>query len=186
MIPFWRQQPLTPAEDILFNLLVQAHARCAERENSSSVAVSNSASNTGNYNLSLIAALSAIGGKHAPVKEAVIFLQRCLLNPQEEVDKVLDTCARIPGWGNSFYKDHPDPAFEEVNLHLQHHWPLLSDTIQRVTGLLHDQDLKLYPNAAAYTAATALALRIPPELSPWLVVRARLDPWAAIFLRNVA
>jgi hypothetical protein len=43
----------------------------------------------------------------------------------------------------------------------------------------------IWPNPSGYTAAAALALRVPRESVPWLAVQNRLVAWTMIFQTTV-
>ena len=185
MNSFWREQPLNSNEQVLFALLMEAHARCVQRNNASSGAVLNASVNSGDYIKSLVSGLCALGGVHAPIEQAHEFLAKAVFNPDAAVTDYLSTHKRVPGWGNAFYKDGPDPEFAIVGAHIAKHFDLLMDTVSRVTKLLHSKKIMIWPNPACYTAATALALRIPGKLAPWLFVKARLDGWASVFCASL-
>ena len=172
---------MSDSERALFEALAKAHASAVLRDNPSSVLIKVVADSSGSYTNAMIAALSSLGGKHAPLRQTVEILSA--ENPVDLAEYLYKKDMKVPGWGSSF-KPQPDPAWDAVHYLLQDHYPKLLAKINTVTDYLHKVGKKIYPNPSCYTAATALALSLPPALTPWLLVRARLDGWANIFANH--
>lgn len=182
MLTFWRKEPLNDKEIALFKAMTKAHVVCTFRDNPSSVLVKVVAESAGDYPKALIAALSSLGGKHAPIEAIGGVLSD--ENPVALAAAFLATGDKVPGWGSSFVKEQYDPDWLEVHSILQDHFPKLLKTIHSVTDYLHSRGKKVYPNPGCYTAATAIALALPPKLAPWLFVQARLTAWAQLFAEH--
>jgi citrate synthase len=172
MIFFWRDEPASVEEIELLNELHAAHAISSFRNNASSVAVANSAGGSGNYFQSIAAALMTLGGMHGPLIQSYDLLS----------GKHFDGIQ--PGWGNSFVKGEPDPAWSKVDLLLKQNWSSVYLLIDQKTKALHEFGKDVYPNPSIYTAAVAYVLGIPREIVPLLFVRSRLEAWSDIFLKN--
>jgi citrate synthase len=136
------------------------------------------AESSGDFGKSIIGALTSLGGKHAPLEQTIAVL--IAKDPVRAAEFILDNGGKVPGWGSSFFQE-PDPDWEGVEKILKENYQVLWDRICKVTDLLHSRGRKIYPNPSAFTAATAIVLALPPKLAPWLLVRARLDGWAALF-----
>lgn len=171
---FWRKEPLTEPEHQLLTLCIEAHHASANRDNISSVAVCQSAHGSGNYEKSIMAALASIGGTHAPLIET----WKMLMTANE-----VDSTKIVPGWGNSFVKDGPDPLWSKVHDILKA-FPVGS-VIESVTNSLHLAGKKVYPNPSCYTAATGITLGMPKEILAWIFVTGRLNAWTELFCRSL-
>jgi hypothetical protein len=183
MKAFWREQPISDSERELLDRLFEAHAQSVFRENCSTVAFCNAALGSGNFINAMIAALACSGGPHAPIKDAY----DCISLP----DEVWVSHAypipeyKTPGWGSSFVKGEPDPVFASVEDAVTFISPELGSKIDAITEMLHKQGKRVFPNAACWTAATAVVLGIPKELSPMLFVMGRTEAWGKLYLENV-
>lgn len=174
--PFWRREPLTHVDQTMLSLLNEAHAKAALRNNISSFTVANAAAGSHNYVQAIAAGLMTLGGTHAPLADTMGFLEEkdCVAH----VPEILAAGLRIPGWGNSFIRGEPDPDWAKLHLYLQPHFP----QINQITEALHGLGKKIFPNPSTYTAAVAIFLRVPPKLSPYLFVQARLEAWSQLTL----
>lgn len=178
---FWKDKELARVEEILLNLCLEAHAQSALRQNISTSVLSQSAFGSLDYTKSLIAALSTVGGIHAPLLETWNVLQA----PIGDIEKVIDAGGKIPGWGSSFEKGKPDEIWTPVETHLREHFTAITDRIDAITHLLQSKGKNLFVNASCLTAATGIALGIPPQLLPYLFIRGRLDNWSVIFYNSM-
>jgi citrate synthase len=177
---WWRQEPLSVAEQRLMVELGRAHHRCTFRENPSALAVQLAAGGSGgNYFQSIAAGLMMAGGPHGPLVETYDFLGGP--NPAQEARRRLAEGRVVPGWGNSFAKGKLDPLLEPLDEALRG-LPIYSvlDSVQQVMTTKG-----IWPNPSGYTAAAALALRVPRESTPWLAVHSRLVAWTLIFQATV-
>jgi citrate synthase len=171
---FWRDQPLDAVEAELLKRCLEAHAESALRPNVSTQVLQMAAGGSGDYTKSLVAALSTVGGMHAPLEETYHFLLA-----QDEVTE-LTPGMQLPGWGSSFEKDGCDPLWLGVQEQLFKHYLKLKGRIESVTAALHALGKKIYPNASCYTAATGIAIGLPSNCLAWLFVQGRLENWTMI------
>jgi len=168
----------------LLSLLYQAHEEVALRDNPSKEAVRLAAMGSGLYFNAIAAALMTYGGVHGPLVQTYDLLT--IDEPFDHIDLRLRNGFRIPGWGNGYHKDGVEPAFVEVKEELKGVNPRLHDKIDLITGYIQDEKkLKLYPNPACFTAATAITTGIPREAVGVLVVQARLIPWTNLFMETI-
>jgi citrate synthase len=179
MIVFWRDLPLTKNEEALVFEVEQAHRMSAFRENASTCALKNSAGGSGSFEMAVASAVLTFGGKHAPIEAIYGRLSQPMDLLLESVEKSLDNHEIVQGWGNSFFKECPDPLWESVSRALQV-FPESAEKIKAVTELLHQRGKKLHPNPGAFTAITALILGIPPKVASVILIGARLPVWAAL------
>jgi citrate synthase len=173
--PFWRAEPLTEAENALWQALMQAHHNSVFRPNASTNVVQVAAAGSGDLSKALSAAISTIGGLHAPLYQTALFLLQ--EKPEEMVEKILAAEAKVPGWGNSFVRGEKDPLWAEVEQVLAVVSPSLVEKLEKVTEALHKHGKKLYPNPSAYSAAAGIALGLRPALLPFVFISGRLAGW---------
>lgn len=182
---FWRRdKSLSAEEHELWCAVCAAHRESAFRRNLSSDAVASSALGSGELTKAVAGALLTLGGLHGPVEDAMKFFASD--DPASYVKEFLDRGWRIPGFGNSFHKEEPDPNWKEVHSILESKFPEWNRILGEVTMTLHGYGKKLFANPAAFTAITALILGCPIYCGSYLFIRARLDAWAEIFDANIA
>jgi citrate synthase len=182
MNPFWRDTPLEQNEALLLQEVFAAHAQSAYRENCSTQALQVAACGSRNLAQSLIAALSTLGERHAPLGKTYEFLSHG--HPEDLVSDMIERGQKVPGWGNSFHQG-PDPIWEPVSIILQRYFGVLHTKILAVTQTLHGLGKPLQPNPSTFTAATALILGIPKEAACYLFIAGRLTPWCHNFLESI-
>lgn len=175
---WWRTEPLKAEEAGLLEALLRAHHESSFRDNASSVAVANAASGSADVGKAVAAGILTLGGKHAPLEQTVEFLR--LPSPAGQVARMLESGAKIPGWGGTFQKDEPDPIWQGVDLLIRRLAPELSAKLVDVGAEIARHGYNLYPNPSAYTAAAALFLRMPAKLAIYLFIAGRLNAWAQI------
>jgi len=157
-------------DDVLLNLLVKAHQDAANNNpNASAELCVVATKGSGDFTKGVIAGLASTGGAHAPLREA----REVYLHGPKENTKI------IPGFGNSFYKDKIDPAFQPVMQHLvvkyrahYNHLVYRMNEARRLTGK------ELFPNAAIITAAVCEVLQIPDGMESLIFMMARIPVWA--------
>lgn len=182
MNPFWRELSLSDEENLLLHAVFEAHGESAMRENCSTQALLVAAAGSRSLPQSLIAALSTLGERHAPLKETYDFLLQP--NPEEVIGQILTVGGKVPGWGNSFHKG-PDPVWEPVRNTLQQCFPEMHSRLLEVTAILHSFGKPLQPNPSAFTAATAIILGMPKEMSYYLLIAGRLLNWHRLFYETL-
>ena len=167
----------------LTDALLKAHAEVALRGNPSHHALILAAQGSANYFNALTAVFSTYGGIHGPLAGTYDLL----LNPDPcaEITMRLDLGYQIPGYGNSFYKDGVEPAFQPVEAELRKVNPTLAGKIDLMTEFIHGLGKKIYPNPSTFTCAVAITEGIQKEAVGFLVVQARLVPWTREFIRVV-
>lgn len=180
MKPFWREEELTQAEQMLVALLYTAHQKSTFRNNISTNVAINSAVGSGGYCNGIAAAILTLGGVHAPLLQGIEFLNGIVETPLKSLPG-----GKVPGWGNSFIKGEKDPDWLEVDAKIKELHPQLYSRIEGVTNMLHKAGKEIYPNPGCYTAATAIILRMPAPIAPFLFVSARLEPWSYAIMQNL-
>lgn len=177
-----RIAPLDSREQELLDLVLEAHAQSAQRDNISTTAVLQCAAGNGTYTNSIAAGLLTLGGMHAPLEQSYELLSSEYA--VEGAKLMLADGVRIPGWGNSFYKGEPDALWSQVAAWVEVNRPDLHTRISEVTAFLHGQGKDIYPNPSTYTAAAAIALGIPAKCAAFLFLQGRLLSWSQIFMKG--
>ena len=177
---FWRPDSLTEREQALLQCCLEAHAASAARENVSTAVMYAASMGSRSYTQALAAALSTLGGTHAPLVETYE-----VLGEPAKAAQLLDAGRRVPGWGNSFAKGAIDPVWQPLATLLQTGYPGIYQPIEEITVMLHLRGRMIYPNPSCLTAATGMALRMPKEVIPWIFVHGRLAKWSEIFVQTL-
>lgn len=157
--------------DELVSAVMAAHDASARRDNISTIALCQAAAGSGSLTSALAAALCSIGGVHAPIAECLWMLKFGV------VEDFISRGLKVPGFGNSFIKGAPDKDWSDVDRILKHRYQSVHKRICDITSELHRAGKLIFPNPGCYTAATAIALKLPDEIAPWLFVSGRINAW---------
>jgi citrate synthase len=161
----------------LLELLLRAHQGAAQNnQNASSVVAKIATEGSGSFVQGVASAILTLGserGFHGPTLAA-----RRLLRGETAVESILQGQGRVPGFGNSFFRDRIDPAFEETWATLRAHYPVIANRINQLREQLWTKGKTVYPNAALFTAAVCEILRVPDGVESAFFIIARLPVWA--------
>lgn len=189
--PFWKRgdrtdptasnRGFTEREHALLTALWDAHQAAAMRGNASGEAFKIAYAGSGDYTKALAGALATLGGRHGPIAET--FKPLTSMNTPADVLQMNAIFGKItPGWGNALVKGRDDPEFIWVRVELERMNPKLVERIDAITGALHARGKRIYPNPSCWTAAVAITVGLPAELSPYLFIAARLPVWSRAVL----
>lgn len=159
----------------LVRAVLDAHATAArDNQNVSRVACEIAKAGSGDLVKGVIAALATLGQAHGPIAQAreVIF--------RGDPAALLDDGERVPGWGNSFFRDRVDPAWHRVEQLIRADHPAEATDLDEITSLLHKRGKRIWPNAAAFTAVAAEVSGMPPGTEAALFIAGRLPVWAGL------
>ena len=170
----------TVSVDTIFASVSQAHAASALRGNLSHQALALAAQGSGDYTKAIAAALMTLGGLHAPLLQTYDFLTG---DPAHEVELLLATQQRVPGWGNAFVRGMPDPIWHELDGLIREQAPEWGLTLDAVTEQLHALGKRIYPNPSCYTVVAGILLGVPKVALPYLFLNGRLSAWTNEFIR---
>ena len=153
-------------------------------------------SGSGSLIQAISAGISSIGDRHAPLEEARALIIAFKNDPKDAVRNVFAGLAmgqKIPGFGNSFFKDGIDPSFAEAyDAYTKAYFEIYPDDaetlLDSVLKTVNEGRMRLkpckpiYPNAAGITAAicelcnlylgTEVALFVEARVKAWVVIRA--------------
>jgi citrate synthase len=161
-----------PLNDKLVMACFNAHIKSAKTNNNASyITFINALGGSGNIIGSVCSALLTIGDKHAPLTRT-----RGLLQNPKRLLQYIEMGEKVPGFGNSFYKDSIDPAFKQVFHHIAYS-PEWGKVIQMQQTINKELGKNLYPNAAMITAVVAEIVKAKPMFELWLFITARTYAW---------
>lgn len=181
---FWRDELLSEHDQRLLNALDAAHHASVFRDNMSTTSLLNAGVGSGNYANGIAAACLSIGGPHAPLAQSMALLSAH--DPRQLASQIMADGGKVPGWGNSFIKGKPDPAWTDVDEQLKLVAPKLHETIAAITDLMHESSKTVWPNPSIYTAAVAIHIGVPPSIAPYLFIAGRLNAWTELLGRHLA
>lgn len=186
--PFWKRpdptqiypKGFTPmfreGENALLTALWDAHQAVAMRGNASGSAFTMAYHGSGDYTKALAGALATLGGRYGPIGRTVKVLEWS--GSPAELAAQAAIGVTVDGWGNSLIKGRNDPDFLRVRDQLENVNQKLVERIDAITGALHARGKHIYPNPSCWTAAVAITVGLPAELSPYLFIAARLPVWS--------
>lgn len=183
MVAFWRKQPLDYSEHEILHALFDALQQGTFKQCPSTVGIATSAFGSGDYSQALSSGLLCTGGIHFPFNETYDLLTA--ESPEKLAKSLLEVKRKVPGWGSSFVTGVPDQDWERVDALLGDMNATLHQKIESVTSAIIGSGKSVYPNSTCYTVATAITVKMPRPLVPYLVLKGKLDAWSAIFLENV-
>jgi hypothetical protein len=170
-IPFLSELP--EVEMAYVQAVFNAHQTAARINNNVSSQVARGATfASGSFRQGVMAAIGTIGGVHAPIRAAKIAL--LTIKPETQ----LPPGARIPGWGNSFFKGVIDPAWKEADALLPNGFREVLDMITKKIGK------PVVPNAAAYSAIACIVAGVPDQFEDLFFMLPRIPVWAEICLKG--
>jgi citrate synthase len=169
---------MNPASE-LNGLLAEAHYKSAFRNNISSTAVAICAESKTDFLNAVVAAISTLGGIHAPIAKAFRLINHS--SPTTEIQAILDSGERVPGWGNSFHKTGIDPIWAPVDECLKMNYHSKWVTLTEMTAYLHSCGRKIFPNPACYTATVAAINGLTEDSAGYLFLSSRLSAWLKIY-----
>lgn len=152
----------------------KAHTALALRQCTSTAVFMEAFRTNGNdFRQAVIAALATLGGIHAPIRKTYRFLAN--------YDKTQALPEVVPGWGSDFIEKERDRQLDDwaKSIWLANH-NFFDNIIVNITDRLHAAEKLIYPNAACYTAATALILNFPEETAEFLMINPRLSAWSGL------
>lgn len=158
----------------LLALLQWSHYQAAlKNDNTSSAAAVAVFKASGDIGKAIAAATLAQGGLHAPIEGA-----RRVLEDSAYAGQLLAQGRKVPGFGNSFYKDKIDPCFETT------YWALPMGARDRIARIQNGCPRleNLYPNAAIITAAACVQVGIPAGAEPMIFAYCRVPAWTRLCL----
>lgn len=168
-----------PDEDLLEALIRAHYVAARDNANLSKQVVGETAAGSGDFTKAAAAGLLSFGAIHGPVAQARNLLRNAT---PEKISSILsDKSLRIPGWGNSFFKDRIDPAWDEVVVLLKQR-PIWQ-TIEMIDAVVKSHGKNLHPNAGIFSAACMEEMQWIDGTEMVIFLVARSPVWALEFAR---
>ena len=170
---FLAKYTTTPERERLLCELFTAHMTVAMRGNAAAICFDLSSQASGSLVNGVISALASFGVHHGPVCETYDILTSA--DKEGDVARIVGSGGKVPGWGNSFAKGKPDEAFLPVEELLRTEFPEVWSNVETIQKLINKPIL---PNPSCYTAASAMALGMPRDVCPVLLILPRIFAWS--------
>lgn len=179
--PLIAGRPFTAHEESLLECLFRCHSDSSQKNQNFSTEVVKAYSRlTENQDPmpGLIAGLMSTGGKHAPILQA----RRTLFYTSDEAVKaMIRGGVKIPGFGNSFFKDCIDPSWEPLHaMFIDMDIPAWDRVLEVGSWIAAITGNSPSPNAAAFTAVIAEHLRLDMNATLWLFLVPRTAVWLTL------
>lgn len=178
------------AQEILI-LLGDAHANAAEknRGNISSTAVLIAFQGSGSVLQAVSSGILSTGSVHAPVETCRNLVAGFMADQnatRDYLEHLVKSNHKIPGLGNSFFKEGIDPSFQSVyEMYVKYAGP--GNPVDRITHMSNfilsehkGKEVQLYPNAALITAAICHLLQMPRYFEIQIFIESRLPVWLSM------
>jgi citrate synthase len=159
----------------LLECCIDCHQQAAFNLNASSAAFQNALIASGRVENGIASAILTLGINHGPITEA-----RDVYRNWGKADfEVIKKGVKVPGFGNSFFREGIDPAFEPLDSLMRNEFGCLSSRIDELTSWMRDYK-PLYPNAALYTAAVCEAVQVKYGCESMVFIMARIPSWIGL------
>jgi|SRR5580693_2770814 citrate synthase len=170
---------LNERQSKLLGLTVIAHQQaCYNNQNASKEICRCIAQCGGRLENGIASAILSLGGSHAPLLDARdTYLHGNRFTIGDKLSRKKGY--KVPGFGNSFFKDHIDPAWVPVRSFIKEEFTLSFDRITQLSGDVAEATGKtLFPNAALFTAVVCEICEIPAGMESTIFILSRLPIWA--------
>ena len=132
--------------------------------------------NPGNVPSAVAAALLTIGAVHAPMAMA----RRVWEMTHDEFVAHMESGVIMAGWGNDFFKDRVDPAWEPVMEVLRQDFVPEWEKLQDRVGVMHRKSPTIWPNPGGLTAIACEIAKVPKGSEHLLFMLSRITAWTDI------
>lgn len=162
----------------LFRAVCEAHyVSATENDNVSSAAVRLVRSgNPGQPMAAIAAAVLTVGQRHGPVDDARAMWRM----DDDELRALRDSGATVAGFGNAFWKDDIDPAWNPVRDILTSLFPEEAKRLEAKAAIMQEKSTKLHPNPGCFTAIACEVGGIPQGRSHLLYLFGRIPAWMCL------
>lgn len=176
---------------LILNLLGAAHHNAAlKNENVSSHLVLNAFRGSRNVTQAIIAGTACLGGDHAPLTKARNLIRRWRKTSEKDfglyIKAYIINKKKVPGYGNSFWKDQIDPCFQKVFEMYQQVYGKKDNPVDDIWYHIEkakqscDRKFLIHPNAAIITAAIAELCELDDGMEVGIALQGRIPAWIKI------
>lgn len=173
---------VTPKKLELLQSVFDAHDMAARNnQNASSAAAVNAFFGSGNLPNGIASAALTLGDAHGPIGPARFVYERF---DERALKSAIESGMKIPGFGNSFFKDKIDPAWSRVNELIKSDFESANARINQLHGWMKEAGKDAHPNAALYTAVVCSELGMIPGSESAIFILARTAAWTSLCIKN--
>lgn len=173
---------VTPKKLELLQAVFDAHDMAARNnQNSSSGAAVNAFFGSAQLTNAIASAILTLGDAHGPINPARFVYERF---DERALKSAIESGMKIPGFGNSFFKDSIDPAWSRVREIIEADFPRASGRINQLHGWMKEIGKDLHPNAALYSAVICSELGMIPGSESAIFILARTCAWTSLCVKN--
>ena len=172
----------TPKKLELLQAVFDAHDMAARNnQNASSGAAVNAFFGSAQLTNAIASAILTLGDAHGPIGPARFVYERF---DERALKSAIESGMKIPGFGNSFFKDSIDPAWSRVREIIEADFPRASGRINQLHGWMKEAGKNLHPNAALYSAVICSELGMIPGSESAIFILARTAAWTSLCVKN--
>lgn len=173
---------VTPKKMELLQAVFDAHDMAARNnQNSSSGAAVNAFFGSAQLTNAIASAMLTLGDAHGPIGPARFVYEKF---DERSLKSAIESGMKIPGFGNSFFKDSIDPAWSRVREIIEADFPRASGRINQLHGWMKEAGKNLHPNAALYSAVICSELGMIPGSESAIFILARTAAWTSLCVKN--
>jgi citrate synthase len=172
----------TPKKLELLQAVFDAHDMAARNnQNASSGAAVNAFFGSAQLTNGIASAILTLGDAHGPISPARFVYERF---DERALKSAIEAGMKIPGFGNSFFKDRIDPAWSRVSELIKFSFPNANARIEQLHGWMKEAGKNINPNAALYTAVVCSELGVMPGAESAIFILARTAAWTSLCIKN--
>ena len=172
----------TPEKLRLLQAVMDAHDMAARNNhNASSGAAVNAFFGSAQLTNGIASAILTLGDAHGPIGPARFVYEKF---DERALKSAIEAGMKIPGFGNSFFKDRIDPAWSHVREVIETDFPNANRRINQLHGWMKEAGKDVYPNAALYTAVICSELGMIPGSEAAIFILARTAAWTSMCVKN--
>ena len=172
----------TPKKMELLQAVFDAHDMAARNnQNSSSGAAVNAFFGSAQLTNAIASAMLTLGDAHGPIGPARFVYEKF---DERSLKSAIESGMKIPGFGNSFFKDSIDPAWSRVREIIEEDFSRASGRINQLHGWMKEAGKNLHPNAALYSAVICSELGMIPGSESAIFILARTAAWTSLCVKN--
>jgi citrate synthase len=175
-------EEVTPEKLELLQAVFDAHDMAARNnQNASSGAAVNAFFGSAQLTNAIASAILTLGDAHGPIGPARFVYEKF---DERSLKSAILSGMKIPGFGNSFFKDSIDPAWSRVREIIEVDFKKANDRIKQLHGWMKEVGKDVQPNAALYSAVICNELGMIHGSESAIFVLARTAAWTSLCMKN--
>jgi citrate synthase len=175
-------EEVTPEKLELLQAVFDAHDMAARNnQNASSGAAMNAFFGSAQLTNAIASAILTLGDAHGPIGPARFVYEKF---DERSLKSAILSGMKIPGFGNSFFKDSIDPAWSRVREIIEVDFKKANDRIKQLHGWMKEVGKDVHPNAALYSAVICNELGMIHGSESAIFVLARTAAWTSLCMKN--